>query len=128
MVDGTPIGRARGLGSAHEGVHHWLMQRFTAVGNLVLMLFLTTSLALLPAYDYATLAGWASQILPATALALLIVSVFWHARIGVQVIVGDYVNEPGSKFGILVLLNLVFIGGAVFGLVSIARLAFGGAA
>lgn len=128
MVDGTPIGRARGLGSAHEGVHHWLMQRFTAVGNLVLMLFLTTSLALLPSYDYATLAGWASQILPATALALLIVSVFWHARIGVQVIVGDYVNDPGSKFGILVLLNLVFIGGAVFGLVSIARLAFGGAA
>ena len=128
MVDGTPIGRARGLGSAHEGVHHWLTQRFTAVGNLVLMLFLTISLALLPSYDYATLSGWASQILPATALALLIVSVFWHARLGVQVVVEDYVDEPGTKFGILVLLNLVFIGGAAFGLISIARLAFGGAA
>jgi len=128
MVDGTPIGRARGLGSAHEGVHHWLTQRFTAVGNLVLMSFLTISLALLPDYDFATLAGWASQLLPATALALLLVSVFWHARLGVQVIVEDYVDEPGNKFGVLVLLNLAFVGGAVFGLVSIARLAFGGAA
>ena len=128
MVDGTPIGRARGLGSAHEGVHHWLMQRFTAVGNLVLMLFLAISLALLPAYDFATVTGWASQTVPATALALLIISVFWHARLGLQVVIEDYVDQPGTRFGVLVLLNLVAIAGAAFGLISIARLAFTGAA
>ena len=128
MSDGTPIGRVRGLGSAHEGAHHWLVQRFTAIGNLVLMLFLVVSLALLPAYDYATMAGWASQTLPATALALLIISVFWHARLGLQVLVEDYVHTPGNKFAVLTLLNLAAIGGGVFGLVSIARIALGGAA
>ena len=128
MGNGTSIGRVRGLGSAHEGAHHWLVQRFTAIGNLVLMLFLVTSLALLPAYDYATMTKWASQTLPATALALLIVSVFWHARLGLQVLIEDYVHDAGTKFGVLTLLNLATIGGAAFGIVSIARLALGGAA
>lgn len=128
MSDGTPIGRVRGLGSAHHGAHHWLVQRFTAVGNLVLMLFLTVSLALLPSYDYGTVSGWASQTIPATALALLIVSVFWHARLGLQVLIEDYVDDAGTRFGTLALLNLATIGGGAFGLVSIARTALGGAA
>lgn len=128
MGNGTSIGRVRGLGPSHEGAHHWLVQRFTAIGNLVLMLFLLVSLALLPSYDYATMTGWASQTLPATALALLIVSVFWHARLGLQVLIEDYVHNAGTKFGVLTLLNLATIGGAAFGLVSIARFAFGGAA
>lgn len=128
MSDGTPIGRVRGLGSAHHGAHHWLVQRFTAVGNLVLMLFLAVSLALLPSYDYGTVSGWASQTIPATALALLIVSVFWHARLGLQVLIEDYVHDAGTRFGTLALLNLATIGGAAFGLVSIARIALGGAA
>lgn len=128
MGNGTSIGRVRGLGSAHEGAHHWLLQRFTAIGNLVLMLFLVISLALLPSYDYATMTGWASQTLPATALALLVISVFWHARLGLQVLIEDYVHDAGTRFGTLALLNLATIGGAAFGLVSIARIALGGAA
>ncbi len=128
MGNGTSIGRVRGLGSAHEGAHHWLVQRFTAIGNLVLMLFLVGSLAMLPDYSYGTVTGWASQTLPATALALLVISVFWHARLGLQVLVEDYVHDAGTKFGVLALLNLATIGGAAFGIVSIARLALGGAA
>ncbi len=128
MANGTPIGRVRGLGSAHEGAHHWLLQRFTAIGNLVLMLFLAISLALLPNYSFGTVTAWAGQTLPATALALLIVSVFWHARLGLQVLIEDYVHDAGTKFGVLALLNLATIGGGVFGLVSIARIALGGAA
>ena len=126
MADGTPIGRVRGLGPAGEGAHHWLLQRFTSIGNLVLMGFLAASLALLPSYDFATVQGWASQTVPATALALLIVSVFWHARLGLQVLIEDYVHMPGNKFALIALLNLASVGGAAFGLISIARIAFGG--
>lgn len=128
MGNGTEIGRVRGLGSAHHGAHHWLLQRFTAVGNLVLGVFLVVSFAMLPAYDFATLKGWAASPLVATALALLIVSTFWHARLGLQVLVEDYVHTAGNRFAVLTLLNLAAAGGAMFGLVSIARIAFAGAA
>lgn len=128
MDKGTEIGRVRGYGSAHQGAHHWLLQRFTAVGNLVLVLFLVISFLLLPGYDYAALKSWAASPLTATALALLIVSTFWHARLGLQVLIEDYVNEAGARFAVLVLLNLAAVGGAMFGLVSIARIAFTGAA
>lgn len=128
MGNGTELGRVRGLGSAHHGARHWLLQRFTAVGNLVLVLFLVLSLALLPGYDFAAVRDWAASPLVATALALLIVSTFWHARLGLQVLFEDYVHTPGNRFAVLVLLNLAAVGGAVFGLLSIARIAFSGAA
>lgn len=128
MGNGTELGRVRGYGSAHHGAHHWLLQRFTAVGNLVLGLFLAFSFALLPGYDYVGLTGWARSPLVATALALLIVSTFWHARLGLQVLAEDYVPKAGSRFAVLLLLNFAAVGGAMFGLVSIARIAFAGAA
>lgn len=128
MADGTPIGRVRGLGSAHEGAHHWLVQRFTAIGNLVLVLFVLASFLLLPDLNYAAVRGWAGSPLPAISLALLVVSTFWHARLGLQVMIEDYVHTPGNKFAVMTLLNFAAVGGAGFGLLSIARIALGGAA
>lgn len=128
MGNGTELGRVRGLGSAHHGAHHWLLQRFTAVGNLILVGFLVVSLALLPAYDFETMRGWVQNPLVALALALMIVSTFWHARLGLQVLVEDYVHTPGNRFAVILLLNLAAVGGAVFGLFNIARIVFSGAA
>ena len=128
MGNGTSIGRVRGLGSAHEGAHHWLLQRFTAIGNLVLVLFLLVSFLMLPAYDYGTMTGWLSSPIAAAALILLIVSTFWHARLGLQVLIEDYIHQGGSRFALIALLNLVAVAGAVFGIFCIASIAFAGAA
>ncbi|WP_338244503.1 succinate dehydrogenase, hydrophobic membrane anchor protein [Aurantiacibacter hainanensis] len=124
MGNGTSIGRVRGLGSSHEGAHHWLMQRFTAVGNLVTVLFLGISLALMGDYSHAGVSEWLSSPLPAFMVALLVISTFWHARLGLQVLIEDYVHEAGSKFAAILVLNIASFAGAAYGLFSIASLAF----
>ena len=127
MGNGTEIGRVRGLGSAHAGPHHWLLQRFTAVGNLLSVLYLVISLILLPDLTYDSVHAWIATPLSATVMALLVVSTFWHARLGLQVLMEDYVDDAGNRFAILLLLNLATFAGVAFGLVSIIRLALGGA-
>ena len=126
MGNGTSIGRVRGLGSAQEGAHHWIVQRFTAIGNLVLVTFLVVSLALLPSYDFAGMTSWIANPLVAIALALMSISVFWHARLGLQVLIEDYVHTAGNKFALLALLNLAAVAGGVFALFCIAKTAFAG--
>ncbi len=128
MGNGTSIGKVRGLGPAHHGAHHWLVQRFTAIGNVVLSIWLMASFILLPNLSYATVTDYLAQPVPATAMALLIVSTFWHARLGLQVLIEDYVHTPGNKFAVLALLNLATLGGAAFGIFCVIRLALGGAA
>jgi succinate dehydrogenase / fumarate reductase membrane anchor subunit len=128
MGNGTSIGKVRGLGSAHAGAHHWLIQRFTAVGNVVLMIFLLTSFLLLPDFAYETVASWLSSPVPATAMILLVVTTFWHARLGLQVLIEDYVQNSGTKFGLFALLNIAAFGGGAFAIISVARLALGGGA
>lgn len=128
MGNGTSIGKVRGLGSAHHGTHHWLLQRFTAIGNLILGLFLAFSLALLPSHDYAALRAWAAEPLPAAALAIFAVNVFWHARLGLQVLVEDYVHTPGNKFAAIAALNIWAVAGAGLAVFSVIRIALAGAA
>lgn len=127
MGNGTSIGRVRGLGSAKTGSHHWLLQRFTAIGNLVLVLWFIVSLLMMPNFSYEAVREWIARPVPATAMALLIVSTFWHARLGMQVMFEDYVHEHGNKFAVLALLNLAAFAGAAFGLFCVIRLALGGA-
>jgi len=127
MGNGTSIGRVRGLGSAHNGTHHWLVQRFTAIGNLVLVPWFGASLLLLPNLSHATVTEWIAAPVPATAMALLVISTFWHARLGMQVVVEDYVHEHANKFAAITALNLVAFAGAAFGLFCVIRLALGAA-
>lgn len=126
MGNGTSIGRVRGLGAARTGTHHWLLQRFTAVGNLLLVLWLGVSFLLLPNFTYPTVTEWIANPVPATAMALLVISTFWHARLGMQVMIEDYVHGA-NRVAAIVALNLVAFAGAAFGLFCVIRLALGGA-
>lgn len=128
MGNGTSLGKVRGLGSAHEGAHHWLVQRFTAIGNLVLSIWLIASIIGLPDLSYSTVSKWLAQPISATAMILLVISTFWHARLGLQVLIEDYLHNSGTKFAALAALNLAVIGGGAFAIFSVASLAFGGAA
>lgn len=127
MGNGTSIGRVRGLGSSHHGAHHWLAARLTAVGNLILIPYLLVSLALLPAHDYATVIGWVARPIPATALVLIMINTFAHARMGVQVMLEDYIHEDGGKIAAWLLINILPFAGAAFGIISVLRITLGGA-
>ncbi len=128
MGNGTSIGRVRGLGSAHHGAHHWLVQRTTAIGNVVLMAWLLVSFVMLNDFGHASVVNWLSQPVAAVPMILLVISLFWHARLGLQVVVEDYIHNPGSKFALISALNLATIGGGAFAIFSVAALAFGGQA
>ena len=128
MGNGTELGRVRGLGSAHEGEESWMQQRYTAVGNLLLVGYFVISILLLPDLGYGSVRTWISHPVPAIALALLVVNVFWHARLGLREMIGDYVHDDGNKFAAFLLINFAAAGGVAFGLLSILKLAIGGGA
>jgi len=128
MGNGTGIGRVRGLGSAKHGSGHWLRQRYTAVGNLLLVLWMLFSLVALPGLDYDSVTTWISNPLVAVPLMLMLVSIFLHLRLGMQVMLEDYIHDDGLKFLSMLLLNFYALGGAAAGVFAIAKIAFTGAA
>lgn len=128
MGNGTRLGRVRGLGSSHHGAAHWLQQRLTALGNLLLVGFLFVSFLRLPMTDHAAVLRWASNPTVALALILMTVSVFWHLRLGLQVMIEDYVHGEATRLLSLVLLNFYAIGGAAYGIFAIVRIALAPAA
>ena len=127
MGTGTEIGRVRGLGSAKAGAHHWWMHRLTAGSNFLLMAWLLISLLRLPGFDYDTLVAWLSSPLAAVPMLLLVVSVFWHFRMGLQTVIEDYQHDE-SRVVALVLLNFYVIAMGAFAIFSILKIAFGGGA
>ncbi len=117
--------QVRGLGSAKSGVHHWWLQRVTAAGNFLLGLWLVVSLVLLPTLDHTSVVAWIGQPLVAVALMLFILSAFWHARLGIQVLIEDYVHAEGLKLLSFLALNFFILGTGAVALWSVARIALG---
>ena len=126
MGTGTGIGRVRGLGSAKHGGLHWWRQRATAAGNLLLVTWFVVSLFRLPMLDHASVVKWIGSPLVAVPLILLTISVFWHFRLGLQILMEDYVHEEGSKVLAIIALNFYAIGGGALAIFSILKIAFGG--
>ena len=125
MTMETPLARVRGLGSAQEGAHHWWIERLTSVSTLLLSIWLIVSLLRLPGLDYRTVSEWLQSPLAAVPMLLLILSTFWHLKLGLQVVIEDYVHEEGWKFLSVLLLNFAVIVGATFALFAVLKIALG---
>ena len=123
----TELGRVRGLGSAKHGAHHWWTQRMTAAANLILLPWFVASLVMLPAYDYATMAAWMGSAWVAIPLVLLIANLFYHIRLGLQVVIEDY-QHGETRIVLMLLLNAFVFIAAGTGMFSVLRIAFTGAA
>lgn|SRR5678815_1941825 len=124
----TPLGRARGLGSAREGGEHWLTERFISVALLLLGTWLVASLLILPSLDVRTIVEWLHAPSGAVPMALLIVTGFKHALDGMKGIVDDYVHDESNHFACKVVLLFLAVGGGALALFALARIAFGASA
>jgi succinate dehydrogenase / fumarate reductase, membrane anchor subunit len=118
------LSKVLGLGSAHEGAHHWRAQRLTAIALVLLGAWFAVSLALLPNYSYGEVLVWASSLWNATLLALFVGAACWHSQLGVQVVIEDYVHgwlRPAS----LVLSGFIHLLLAALAVLAIVRIALG---
>jgi succinate dehydrogenase / fumarate reductase membrane anchor subunit len=126
MTMETPLGRVRGLGSAKSGAHHWWLERLTSVSTLILFIWFIVSLLRLPSLDYDMVTSWLAAPLVAVPMLLLIVSTFWHLKLGLQVVIEDYVHEDGLKLFSITLLNFFAIALGALAFFSVLKIAFGG--
>jgi succinate dehydrogenase / fumarate reductase membrane anchor subunit len=103
----TPLGRARGLGSAREGSKFWWRQRLSAVALLPLTLWLAISVGLLPHASRAEVMAWLSAPWNTLLLLAFILITLYHAMLGLQVVIEDYVHQPWPKLFSLLIIRLV---------------------
>ncbi|MGF1476779.1 MAG: succinate dehydrogenase, hydrophobic membrane anchor protein [Geminicoccaceae bacterium] len=126
MSISTPIARARGLGAAREGVGHWKMQRLTAIANVILTVWFVIAAMRLSGADYAGVVAWLQGPFNTTCLVLLVLSSFYHAKLGLQVVIEDYVHNEGIKTASLIAISFAAIALAVACIVAILQVSFGG--
>jgi succinate dehydrogenase / fumarate reductase membrane anchor subunit len=121
----SPLARARGYGSANEGVHTFLAERVSAVALIPLTLWFVFSVAQLPAGSYGAVKHWASAPSVAVTLVLFIASLFYHSSLGVKVVIEDYVAGEGVKLAALLLVKFVHAVLAAAGIFAVLKIALG---
>ena len=120
----TPLARVRGLGSAKSGTEHWWHERLSAVASIPTSLFLIWLGLAVAGHDQAVIIAMLRQPMVAMGLALSIIVMLWHMRLGMQVIIDDYVHG-GAKFWLLIANNFLVALMAAVSLQAIVRLMAG---
>lgn len=121
----TPLSRVRGLGASGHGASHWFVHRMTAVSNVPLILSLVIIIAAFAGRPYAEAIAIVSHPLVAILLILCIVSVTNHMRMGMQIIIEDYVHQRGLKIAAMVANNFYAVAIAIACLFAVLKVSFG---
>ena len=119
----SPLGRARGLGSAKTGTDHWWAQRLTALALVPLTIWFVVSMILVTGADYAAAVDFISSPINAVLLILLIVATFHHGQLGLQVVIEDYIHTKWLEVGLIIAVKglAIFLGVAsVYAVIAIA--------
>ena len=124
----TPLGRVRGLGPSGEGAHHWWDERLSSIALLLLLVWLIVSLLRMPALDHESVRAWLAQPLAATPMLLLVFAIFWHSRMGLRVVVEDYVHEEGGRLFWIVLIDFAAIFAGALAVYSVLKIGLAGTA
>lgn len=110
----TPLARVRGLGSAKDGTHHWWMQRVTSIALIPLVLWFAFSMLRYARAEYAEFQHWLSSPINAGLMVTLLCALFYHAKLGMQVIYEDYVRPEWAMYvALLVTQFVLFLLGAI---------------
>lgn len=120
----SPFGRAIGLGSAKQGVEYWWRERVTAIALTPLMLWLFASIVAHSGDDYAAFVAWLKMPLATCMMILLLIALFYHTALGLQVIIEDYIHST-IKIPTLILMRLACFGLLTIGILMVVRIVFG---
>ncbi|WP_422008733.1 succinate dehydrogenase, hydrophobic membrane anchor protein [Reyranella sp.] len=122
----SPLNRARGLGSAKDGLHHWWAQRLTALALIPLVIWFAISLVTMSGADYGMVRAWIGSPVAMVLLILTIVIGLHHGQLGLQVVIEDYVHNDGVKLALIVAVRFVAVLFGLAAVVAIMRIGFGG--
>jgi succinate dehydrogenase / fumarate reductase, membrane anchor subunit len=119
----SPLGKALGMGAAKEGAGHWWAQRVSAVGLLLLAPWFLLSLIALGDLGYVNVTHWMSTPLNTVLLSLLVVTLAYHAQLGLQVVIEDYVPSKNTRMLVMLVINFGLLLLGVLGVFSVLRVA-----
>ena len=123
----SPLGRARGLGSAKSGTQHWWAQRLTAIALVPLTIWFVIAMVAATGSDHTTARAFIGNPVTAVLLVLLIVATFHHAQLGLQVVIEDYVHTKSVEIALLLAIKGAAIVLALAAIFAVLPIAFGGA-
>jgi len=122
----TPIKQARGLGASHHGASHWTAQRLSAIGMVPLMLWLVIGIASHAGAGYSETIAWMASPFNAVLLVLMFGVLFYHASLGLQVVLEDYVSHKGVRLALLIGVRFLALLLATTAIFAVLKIAFGG--
>jgi succinate dehydrogenase / fumarate reductase membrane anchor subunit len=118
----SPLGRAMGLGSAKAGFEHWWTERITAIALIPLSVWFVASLIAYSGSSYQAFIDWIGSPVTAVLMILLLITLFWHAALGLRVVIEDYVHS-GAKTWVLLATRFVCFALVAAGIVATLRIA-----